>query len=242
LRYGIIADVHANLAALEAVLDDMGEVDELWCLGDLVGYGPDPNECVELLRTRRHLCIIGNHDLASIGRLDTSDFNPVAAAAADWTARALTERSRDFLLSLPERLVAGPFTLVHGSPRHPVWEYITHDGRAAPNFHHFDTPACLVGHTHVPALYVLDSERGTADGRAPGPDDFVQIGEQRVIVNPGGVGQPRDGDPRAAYAVYDSESRTLQWRRVPYSIEATQKRMREVGLPQRLIERLDFGW
>ena len=242
MRYGIVADVHANLAAFEAVLADMGKVDALWCLGDVVGYGPDPNECVELLRRHEHLCIIGNHDLAAIGRIDTSEFNPVAAAAASWTGRALTDRSRQFLESLPEKVVVEPFTLAHGSPRQPIWEYITHDGRAAPNFDHFETIACLVGHTHVPALYVQDASTGTVLGRAPGPDDFVEVGEAKLIANPGGVGQPRDGDPQAAYAVYDSESRILQWKRVAYPIEMTQRRMREAGLPERLVERLDFGW
>ncbi len=242
MRYGIIADVHANLAAFEAVLADMGKVDSLWCLGDLVGYGPDPNECIDLLQSYNHRCVMGNHDLAAIGRLDTADFNAAAAEAAEWTAHALTDRSVFYLSHLPEMVVVEPFTLVHGSPRSPVWEYVFQETLAAANFDHFGTPACLVGHTHVPALYVLDASRGTASGRVPGPEDSVDIGADRVIINPGGVGQPRDGDTRAAYAVYDSESRVFQWRRVAYAIESTQGRMRAAGLPERLIERLDFGW
>ena len=242
MRYGIVADIHANLAAFEAVLADMGSVDGLWCLGDLVGYGPDPNECVELLRRRDHLCVIGNHDLAAIGRLDTSDFNPAAAAAAEWTARVLSERSRLYLSTLPEKLIVEPFTLVHGSPRSPVWEYITYEALAEPNFDYFDTQACLVGHTHMPALYVRKAESRLVLGTVPGPGDRIDVRQNRIIANPGGVGQPRDGDPRAAYAIYDTDSGILEWRRVEYPIQITQQRMREAKLPARLIERLTYGW
>lgn len=241
MRYGVVADIHANLAAFEAVLADMGKVDVLWCLGDLVGYGPDPNECVELLLRQNHLCVMGNHDMAAIGRLDTSDFNPEAAFAARWTAGRLSERSRLYLSVLPERVVAEPFTLVHGSPRSPIWEYITHEGRAAPNFEQFGTQGCLVGHTHVPALYVQTGPGGEVMGRMPGPGDRVEVRLNRIIANPGGVGQPRDGDPRAAYALYDADSGFLQWHRVEYPIQVTQQRMREFGLPHRLVERLAYG-
>ncbi len=242
MRCGIVADIHANLAAFEAVLADMGPVDALWCLGDLVGYGPAPNECIELLRRRNHLCVVGNHDMAAIGRMDTSNFNPVAARAADWTARALTDRSRDYLAALPERVAVEPFTLVHGSPRVPVWEYITGESSAAPSFDYFQTQGCLVGHTHIPSLYVQDPSTGRVLGRVPGPGDRFQLDGQRLIANPGGVGQPRDGDPTAAYALYDADTRTLEWRRVPYAIDVTQQRMRKEGLPARLIERLAYGW
>ena len=242
MRYGIVADIHANLPAFEAVLADMGRVDALWCLGDLVGYGPDPNECIELLRRHNHLCVMGNHDMAAIGRLDTADFNSDAAFAARWTAAQLTERSRLYLSALPERIAAEPFTLVHGSPRSPIWEYITHEGRAAPNFEQFETQGCLVGHTHVPALYVQTAPGGQVLGRVPGPGDQVQVRQNRIIANPGGVGQPRDGDPRAAYAIYDSDTAILEWRRVDYPIQVTQQRMREFGLPSRLVDRLAFGW
>lgn len=242
MRFGIVADIHANLAAFRAVLADMGQVDSLWCLGDLVGYGPDPNECIELLRRHDHLCVLGNHDLAAIGRMDTSGFNRDAARAAEWTANALTEPSRQYLSGLPERLVQEPFTLVHGSPRHPVWEYITHESQAMPNFAYFDTPACLVGHTHMPVLYVEDPSRGTVLASVPELGHPVRIDERRILANPGGVGQPRDSDPRAAYALYDSERRTLEWRRAAYPIEVTQQRMRDEGLPPRLIDRLAIGW
>ncbi len=241
MRYGIVSDIHSNLAAFEAVLEHMGPVDALWCLGDIVGYGPDPNECLELLRRHEHVCVLGNHDAAAIGKLDTSDFNPAAATAAHWTARQLSERSRDYLLALPERLVLDPFTIVHGSPRHPIWEYITHDSQAAANFHLFASTACLVGHTHIPALFV-EQPSGRAMGTLPADGHEFSVAETRLIANPGSIGQPRDGDPRAAYGIYDSDARTIEWRRVEYPIETTQKRMRQAGLPDRLIERLSFGW
>ena len=242
LRYGIVADIHSNLAAFEAVLGDMGTVDALWCLGDLVGYGPEPNECIELLRRHQHLCVMGNHDAVAIGELDISAFNPSAAEAAQWTARQLTERSIQFLSALPYDQTEGPFTLVHGSPRQPIWEYITHESRAAANFGHFSTPACLVGHTHAPALFELQGPGDRVFGRVPGPGDKEVVGNARFIANPGSVGQPRDGDPCAAYAIYDSEEGTLEWRRVAYPIEVTQQKMREAGLPARLIERIEYGW
>ncbi len=242
MRYGIVADVHSNLAAFEAVLADMGTVDALWCLGDLVGYGPEPNECIELLRRHQHLCVMGNHDAVAIGELDSSAFNPAAAQAAEWTARQLTERSFQFLSALPHEMVEGPFTIVHGSPRQPIWEYITSESRAAPNFAYFTTPVCLVGHTHVPALFQQQSHIDRVFGKIVDPGDTELVSEVRFIANPGSVGQPRDGDPRAAYAVYDSDAGTLEWRRVPYSIEATQRKMREAGLPNPLIERIAMGW
>ena len=242
MRYGIVADVHSNLAAFEAVLADMGTVDALWCLGDLVGYGPEPNECIELLRRHQHLCVMGNHDAVAIGELDSSAFNPAAAQAAEWTARQLTERSFQFLSALPYELTEGPFTIVHGSPRQPIWEYILQESTAAPNFAYFNTPACLVGHTHVPALFQQQTRIDRVFGRVPAPGDTELVGNVRFIANPGGVGQPRDGDPRAAYAIYDSDAATLEWRRVAYPIEVTQRKMREAGLPDRLIERIAMGW
>lgn len=243
MRYGIVSDIHSNLAAFEAVLEDMGTVDALWCLGDVVGYGPDPNECVELLRRHEHICVLGNHDAAAIGKLDTSDFNPVAAHAAAWTAGQLSERTRSYLLALPEApVIREPFTIVHGSPRHPVWEYITNAGTAAANFRHFSSRACLVGHTHVPALFELrDSTQLIA--RRPEIGEVVAVRSLgRFIANPGSVGQPRDGDPTAAYGIYDADAGTLEWRRVEYPIATTQERMGAAGLPRPLIDRLSYGY
>lgn len=241
MRIGIVSDIHSNLAAFEAVLSHMGPVDMLWCLGDVVGYGPDPNECVELLRRHDHICVLGNHDAAVIGKLDTSDFNPAAATAANWTAGQLSERSRDYLLALPETVTEGQITIVHGSPREPIWEYIVNDARAAANFSHFKTTGCLVGHTHIPALYV-ESRPGHALGTVPADSNDFSVGPTKFIANPGSVGQPRDNDSRAAYAIYDSNTNLLEWRRVEYPIEVTQQRMRQFGLPDRLIQRLSFGY
>lgn len=241
MHVGIVSDIHANLAAFQAVLEDMGTVDTLWCLGDLVGYGPDPNECIALLRAHEHICIVGNHDLAAIGRMDTSEFNPAAAASARWTSQVLTPESLAYLRALPERLEWGDFTLVHGSPREPVWEYILDEGGAAAGFAYFDTGACLVGHTHIPALYRLASiNRVTAT--APAAGYGFSLGDDRIIANPGGVGQPRDGNPKAAYALLNTESRVMEWRRVAYPVQITQDRMRKAALPQSLIDRLAYGW
>ena len=156
MRYAIIADIHANLAAFEAVLGDIkqkGGVEEIWCLGDIVGYGPDPHQCIELLRQYNHVCVAGNHDWAAIGKIDTSYFNPDAAAACQWTARQLSPDDIQYLESLPLTIEKDDFTLVHGSPREPIWEYIISTSIAARNFAFFQSQFCLVGHSHVPAVF-----------------------------------------------------------------------------------------
>ena len=202
MRCAIVSDVHGNLEALEAVLADAGDVDALWCLGDLVGYGPQPNECVALLRERGALCIAGNHDWAAIGKMDTTDFNPEATEAAIWTGLRLESSHQDFLAALPETMQVGPdgiFTLAHGSPREPTWEYLTHVSVARLNFDYFQTPYCLVGHTHVPLIFQKPGpQEKPPQYRTIVPLDGVpiQLGPNRLIVNPGSVGQPRDGDAR----------------------------------------------
>jgi diadenosine tetraphosphatase ApaH/serine/threonine PP2A family protein phosphatase len=242
MRYALISDIHANLAALMAVLDhlDVKTVDEVWCLGDVVGYGPDPNECLERLRELPHRCLAGNHDWAVLGKLDLEDFNPDARRACLWTREQLTPTSRAYLESLEERIVEGDFTLAHGSPRHPIWEYIIYPSNAQVNFAHFDTPYCFVGHSHVPIIF---RDRGSEiDIRPIELGVPMPLGEERLIINPGSVGQPRDGDPRASYVLLDAEARTIEYRRVPYPIEETQRKMVQVGLPPRLIIRLSYGW
>lgn len=210
MRCAIISDIHGNLDALEAVLADAGAVDALWCLGDVVGYGPEPDACVELLHTRGALCVAGNHDWAAIGKMDTAEFNPEASEAALWTGAQLTPEHRAYLQALPTQLTAGPngeFTLVHGSPRDPVWEYLTHLSAARLNFPYFRTPYCLVGHTHVPLVFRHpgpDGASGDLSTLVPTPGEPLHLGEQRLIVNPGSVGQPRDGNPDASYMVYES--------------------------------------
>ena len=242
MRYAILADIHSNLAAFKAVLEDIkqrGGVEEIWCLGDVVGYGPDPHQCIELLRQHKHICIAGNHDWAAIGKIDTSEFNPEAAAAAHWTSQQLTPEDIDYLSKLPLQLERDDFTLVHGSPREPIWEYILSASSARENFAHFKTKYCLVGHSHVPAVF-KQTCKGVSVYALP-PDTELVLGEERLIINPGGVGQPRDGDSRASYAIYDSEAKTIRLIRIPYDIAATQSAMMQKKLPLRLIVRLSYG-
>ena len=241
MRYLIISDIHSNLAAFEAVLADAGAFDRVWCLGDVVGYGPDPNECIEQLRDLPHICVAGNHDWATLGKLDIEDFNADAKKACLWTREQLSPSNLEYLESLPKSLVEEDFTLVHGSPRHPIWEYILNPSIAEANFEYFDTRFCFVGHTHVPVIY-RDNPNQACDTLIPSPDAQLVLGEERLIINPGSVGQPRDGDPRASYAVLDSDELALEYRRIPYPIEITQARMVEKGLPVRLIMRLAYGW
>ncbi len=243
MRYGIIADIHANQAAFTAVLEDIkhnGRVDKLWCLGDVVGYGPDPHECIELLVQNNHVCIAGNHDWAAIGKINTSDFNPDAAAACHWTARQLNPADIEYLANLPLVIEEGDFTLVHGSPREPVWEYLTSTSLATENFSRFKSKFCLVGHSHVPVVF-SQSEAGSCSASQFSTNVRLVLGKNRLIINPGSVGQPRDGDPQASYAIYDRETSLFRLHRVPYDIRATQDSMVAHGLPLRLVARLSYG-
>jgi diadenosine tetraphosphatase ApaH/serine/threonine PP2A family protein phosphatase len=243
MRYAILGDIHGNLAAFEAVLrhaGDRGGFDKIWCLGDVVGYGPDPRECIERLRQFEHVCVVGNHDLAAIGKMGTAEFNPVAALACHWTAQQLAAEDIDYIQSLPLSLCQDSFTLVHGSPREPIWEYLMSIEAAQDNFAHFETAYCLVGHSHVPLIFELIGDKVAYRMFSEGTE--LRLGERRLIINPGGVGQPRDGDPRASYVLYDTEAQTIYHYRVEYDIPATQKKMEEQGLPMPLIMRLSVGW
>lgn len=242
MRTLVLSDIHANLTALEAVLEAAGPYDRLWFLGDLVGYGPNPNECVERLRALAPaVALSGNHDWAVLGKLDTEEFNDDARKLVRWTARELTGENRAYLNELPPLHVAAPFTLAHASPRHPVWEYILDLQTALENFEQFQTPVCLVGHSHIPALFLLDEEAAELSFYLVGDGEAIDLSRGRLIANPGSVGQPRDGDPRASFAVLDDEAQTWTLHRVAYDIAATQRRMRDHKLPARLIERLEFG-
>lgn len=415
MRYAIFTDIHANLEALETVLAKIDElnkedpIDQIWFLGDLVGYGPNPNECIETLRQRTDVIIAGNHDWAAVGKLDLEDFSAAARISAEWTAKELTEEHREFLRNLPERLEIGECTLVHGSPYGPLWEYLTSEVLAERSFQHFDSRFCLVGHTHIPVIfqqpYTLNNEpteklnplaeeetqnqqetsemaaviltsqkaeaaenahlegehtpgaqekdltapaalavsapeneqeppepseeealsqqeddaeseepleaqetqapadesqlaadenaeNGNAEAKNNGlvayeitdkttPEDDIQNAEDRLnneieellellglsqsmiqvtnemivppegpweaperyraIINPGGVGQPRDGDPRAAFMIYDSERHAFHFYRIPYPFEKTQEKITQAGLPQYLAVRLAYG-
>jgi len=243
MRCAILADIHSNLEAFKAVLYDLerrGGAEEIWCLGDVVGYGPNPHECVHLLQQHRHVCVAGNHDWAAIGRIDTSHFNPEAASACHWNAEQLTAEDIAYLGHLPLTLTRNSFTLVHGSPREPIWEYLLTTESALINFDHFDTRFCLIGHSHSPLLFELDRDNCRM---LPLPGELM-LGEneKRFIINCGSVGQPRDGDPRASYALVDTEREELLHFRVVYDIAVTQEKMRDSDLPLRLINRLAVGW
>jgi diadenosine tetraphosphatase ApaH/serine/threonine PP2A family protein phosphatase len=194
------------------------------------------------LRTMPHLCLAGNHDWAALGRLDIRTFNPDARKAVDWTRETLTPENTAYLEALPTTFVIGEYTLAHGSPREPVWEYILEPLIAALNFSHFETPYCLVGHTHQPIIYEQVSEHGETEAIMPNYRKARALNGRRQIINPGSVGQPRDANPDAAYAILDVETNVWEHRRVPYDIGAVQRRMRKADMPERLIARLEHGW
>ncbi len=239
MRVAVLTDIHANLPALDAVLDSLGSVDALWILGDTVGYGPQPDEVIARLQERGARGVLGNHDAAALGRIDTDIFNEDARAAVEWTSERLGAPARAWLEALPERVEEGLFTMVHGTPRDPLWEYCYSAPVARRNFSAFETRHCLVGHTHVPLVF------RESDGRlemvSPSHGSRVQLDQRRMILNPGGVGQPRDGDPRACAMILDLDANTVEWRRMEYPIAAVQVLMREAGLPERLVRRLEVG-
>jgi predicted phosphodiesterase len=242
LRTLIIADIHSNLEALQQVIEDArerGGFDQIWSLGDIVGYGPDPGACIDLVRRYDAISVVGNHDLACIGKLSTESFNPLAAAASRWTGDQLTAEQARYLAELPLKLEQGEFTVVHGSPRDSIWEYVVSVAAAVASFMHFDTSWCLVGHSHVSFL-CRPAEDGAVFLEFP-LDTPVALGTDRLIINPGAVGQPRDGDPRASYAIYDAEAGVLFHHRAEYDIPITQEKMRRHRLPEFLIDRLGHG-
>ncbi len=293
MRCAILADIHGNYEALRAVLDDIdalsateGAIEAIWCLGDIVGYGPDPSACVRTIRAHCAISIAGNHDWAAVGQIGLDHFSPTAAESARWTRDRLTTNEQTFLGALPETVVCGDFTLAHGSPSNPLWQYLLNPEGAAPNFQAFQTAFCVVGHTHLPAIF-LQQAAASAPGmtgqlyygtgvltygtgalqpqwrssatRAPGfsaeaqardarwcdhlvptPGLWLVPSGYRAILNPGSVGQPRDGDPRAAYVVYDSQV-GFEFRRVAYRIDTTQRKMQTYGFPRRLATRLARG-
>ncbi len=243
MRVLVISDIHANYTALEAVLKDAGEVDEIWCLGDLVGYGPDPNAVVEEVRQMKNLtCLLGNHDVAVIGRIPFEAFNGDARRTLEYHEKVLSADNMDFLRALPQNLkVREDASLVHGSPRDSVWEYILNSLSARLNFDHFTTPWCMVGHSHLQCMFRHNAENDRVSLEPIRPGEVVNL-KPRLIMNPGSVGQPRDRDPRAAYAIYDTEAKTWEPRRVKYNIEDVQKRIREAKLPEKHAIRLMEGW
>jgi diadenosine tetraphosphatase ApaH/serine/threonine PP2A family protein phosphatase len=243
VRACVISDIHGNAHALEAVLGAMSRdaPDAVWCLGDIVGYGPRPNECCAIVADTADLCLCGNHDLGVLGAIDISMFAGDAMFSALWTRRVLSRDSRAFLSSLaPQGTTPDDgVELFHASPRDPVWEYILTDQAAAAALDETTAPVVLVGHSHVALEVSLTN--GRLDGGVAPDGTRVELDGRRWLLNPGSVGQPRDGDPRAAYLVLDFESRFAEFRRVAYSIEDTQAEMRSAGLPEALAVRLAFG-
>jgi predicted phosphodiesterase len=242
MRYLVISDIHSNVPALEAVLRDAPRYDAVICLGDIVGYGPDPSACVDRLYELEPICLAGNHDWGAIGQADLTIFNREARQALQWTQDELSRSRLAFLRSLsPKRWLQDRILLVHGSPRDPVWEYLVDISSALHNFLEVDFGIALVGHSHLPlVLEWRPSDRRVLSHRVE-LETRLQLDSRRVILNPGSVGQPRDGDPRASYGLLDSGEMTWQFRRVEYPVEITQERMRAKVLPQRLIDRLGIG-
>lgn len=279
MRCAILSDIHGNDDALGAVLEDIAAIsmqhstpiDEIWCLGDLVGYGPEPSTCIRLVRACAEICIAGNHDWVAAGKAQSAEFTGAAAISAAWTSRQLNREERSYLAELPQVVVAGNFTLAHGSPSNPIWEYLLTPAAARRNFSAFETRFCLVGHTHLPVIFLvpeqahslrpqpsptalltldtpdwptlgrLEATTETACTRViPRPGPWIPPAGYRAIINPGSVGQPRDHDARAAYMIYDSE-RGFEFRRVPYDVRATQRKLQAYGLPERLGIRLAEG-
>jgi predicted phosphodiesterase len=242
MRVAVISDIHANLHALDAVLAEIeGErLDAVWCLGDLVGYGPKPNECCARVKSRVDVCLIGNHDLVALGRLGSEEFNPEAAEAATWTRGALDDASRSYLESLAPQAGLEQAQLFHASARDPIWEYVLTDESALATLLLTSAPVVLVGHSHVALSLGLEDGRLVAGGLAPAGTER-RLDGVRWLLNPGSVGQPRDGDPRAAWLLLDFAARFASFRRVAYPIERTQSELREAGLPESLAARLEVG-
>jgi predicted phosphodiesterase len=244
MRVAVLSDIHANIRALDAILAQAGSVDAVWHLGDVVGYGPDPDAVVERLRERGAIGVRGNHDLAATGDGVIRDFNEDARAAMDWTRRTIAPATLAWLAALPARLTVESYSLVHGSPRDPTWEYIVTESVAAANLDLLPTAHGLFGHTHLPMAFVRDDvDRGRSDIQAltPEPGAALSLVGRRALVNPGSVGQPRDGDPRASALVLDTTDASVTWIRAAYDIGATQQAMRAVRLPARGISRLSLG-
>ena len=237
----LLSDIHANIVALETILTHAPAYDAVWCLGDVVGYGPHPNECIARLRGLDALTLTGNHDQAVLDKLPLSEFRTGARVALEWTKRVLTSDSCDWLAArLPTQILpAYDVTLVHGSPREPIWEYIDSDRVAIENFPFFETAFCFFGHTHRPILYRLERAKNLRTEFLP--EKRAYLLQPKMLLNPGSVGQPRDGDRRAAYAIFDTASLILTHHRIEYDIAAVQRAMTNVGLPSRLIARLAQG-
>ena len=238
----LLSDVHGNLPAFQAVLGDIERegVDARWCLGDLVGYGAQPDECVALAADACDVCLVGNHDLVVIGKLDVGDFSANAAIAANWTQEHIDQKSVDYLSRLQSGDEGHPVGLYHASPRDPIWEYVLSTGQAAACMDAMTPRVGAIGHSHVALWFSRANGRGVAGDMAPDGTE-LDVSEGDWLLNPGGVGQPRDGDPRAAWLLLDLETWTASWRRVEYPVEEAARAIHDAGLPAALGDRLYVG-
>jgi diadenosine tetraphosphatase ApaH/serine/threonine PP2A family protein phosphatase len=239
MRVAVLSDIHANLSALDAVLAEVPTVDEVWHLGDVVGYGPHPDEVVDRLRELGAIGVRGNHDAAALGGSEIEQFNVDARRAAEWTRSTISDATRAWLAAQPETLEREGFLLVHGSPRDPTWEYITSTPVARASMAAMPTPWGLHGHTHLPIAYV--EEDGRLETMSPGSGSRLTFDGRRVLLNPGSVGQPRDGIPTSGWLLLDTDAGTATWRRTAYDIAAVQAAMTRLALPDRLVARLAYG-
>jgi len=245
LRAAVLSDIHSNRHALEAVLAAVEEagVEEVWCLGDMVGYGAEPDACTALVRERCSTCLVGNHDLALLGALDISTFSETAAAAVEWTRGNVSDETLEFLAGLGPTASREGVGLFHASPRDPIWEYVLATDQAEAGFEAQEERVGLIGHSHIALFFVRapGSRPGYAQGAQAADGAEIEIAEGDWLLNPGSVGQPRDGDSRAAWLELDTERWLARYHRVPYDIEGAAAAILAAGLPSVLAERLEVG-
>jgi diadenosine tetraphosphatase ApaH/serine/threonine PP2A family protein phosphatase len=245
LRAAVITDIHSNLPALEAVLGsiDKADIEQIWCLGDVVGYGADPDACADLVRERCDICLVGNHDLAVLGGLDISRFSETAAEAVEWTRANVADRTLEFLRELEPAGLREGVALFHASPRDPVWEYVLSIEQADDCMDVQSERIALIGHSHVSLFFTRPDrdERGDTNGAQMNNGATLDLSRGTWLINPGSAGQPRDGDPRAAWLEFDSEAESACFHRVPYDIQRAANPILEAGLPSRLADRLHTG-
>jgi predicted phosphodiesterase len=239
MRILVLSDTHSNIVALEAVLEAAPPADETWVTGDIVGYGPEPDAVVERLRKLGVIAVRGNHDVAALGGDEIDSFNEDAKRAMLWTRSAISDGTRAWLASLPERVTRDGFTLAHGSPRDPIWEYVTTTPVARASFDAMATEHGVIGHTHRPAAFLNDD--GVIDLMVPAAGSVLKFGSRRVLLNSGSVGQPRDGIPTASWMMLDTAEGTATWHRTPYDIASVQTAMQRAALPRFLRDRLAYG-
>ena len=237
-----MSDIHGNRHAFEAVLDEieLSECSEMWCLGDLVGYGAEPDACVDLARRHAAVCLAGNHDMGVRGDLPLEEFSRGAALAARWTRETISSGTLDYLLSLKPQDLDEAVGLFHASPRDPVWEYVLSPLQAELCLDVQAHRVCLIGHSHV-ALSFSRTAGGPATGETRGPDDELDLEAGEWLINPGSVGQPRDGDPRAAWLELDTDGWRAIYRRTDYDIAGAAAAIRAARLPDSLADRLAYG-